>query len=227
MEQHFKHADFRAEAVEAGGKLDAHGAGAQDRQGLRDLAQVENLNIGEDTLVVGSQTREHARLRAGGHHDVAGFVGLFAGSRSDLDLAGAGQAAITLDPIHLVLLHQELDALGVLGDDLVLAVAHQREIETRVLAVDALFGGVQEPLPDVRGMQESLGGNAADVQTGAAQLGIFFDDGGLQAVLARANGRRVASRATAQDNHVICHFIFSLAGSLSVLTGTNWFREGN
>ena len=60
-------------------------------------------------------------------------------SRGDFDLAGAGQAAVALDHVDLVLLHQELDALGVLGDDLVLAVEHQREIQARILAVDAVF----------------------------------------------------------------------------------------
>ena len=49
--------------------------------------------------------------------------------------------------------------------------------------MDAVFFRMQEALPNVGGVQKSLGGNAADQQAGPAQPGIFFDDGCLQAVL--------------------------------------------
>ncbi len=71
--------------------------------------------------------------------------------------------------------------------------------------MDAFFCGVQEVLPDVGRVQQRLGRNAADVQAGATQLGIFFDDGGLQAVLAGAHRRRVATGAAPDHNHVVCH----------------------
>ena len=133
--------------------------------------------------------------------------------RGDFDLAGPGQPAVALDDVDLVLLHQELDALGVLGDDLVLAVDHQGEIEARVLAVNALFDGVLETLPNVGRVEERLGGDAADVQAGAAQLRVFFNNGCFQAVLARANGRRISTGTAPEDDHVICHgFSFSVAG---------------
>ena len=118
--------------------------------------------------------------------------------------------AVALDPVDLVLLHQELDALGVLGDDLVLAIEHHGVIQPRILAVDAVFAGVQEVLPDIGRVQQRFGRDAADMQAGAAQLGVFFDDGGLQAVLPGANRRRVAAGAAPDDNHVVCHFIFRI-----------------
>ena len=62
-------------------------------------------------------------------------------------------------------------------------------------------------LPNVGRMQESLGGNAADVQAAAAQFRVFFDDGGLQAVLSRANGRRVSTGTAPDDDHVVCHVV--------------------
>ncbi len=83
------------------------------------------------------------------------------------------QSGETLDPIHFVLLHQELDALGVLGDDFVLAVENFGVIELRILALNALFGGVLEVFPNVGRVQQRFGGDAADVQAGAAQLGSF------------------------------------------------------
>ena len=66
-------------------------------------------------------------------------------------------------------------------------------------------------LPNVGGMQERLGGDAADVQAGAAELGVLLDKRGLQAVLSGANGRRVTAGAAPDDDHIICHFIFSVA----------------
>ena len=102
---------------------------------------------------------------------------------------GTRQAAETLDHVDLVLLHQEVDALGVLGDDLVLAVEDQREIQARIFAMDAVFDGVLEMLPNVGRVQEGFGGNAAHMQAAAAQFRVFFDDGDLQAVLSRTNSR--------------------------------------
>ena len=54
-------------------------------------------------------------------------------------------------------------------------------------------------------MEQRLGRDAADVQAGAAELGVFFDDGGLQAVLAGANRRGVATGAAPNHNQVISH----------------------
>ena len=84
---------------------------------------------------------------------------------------------------------RKLDALGVLGDDLVLALEDQREIQPRIFAVDTVFDGVLEMLPNVRRMQEGFGGNAADVEAATAQFRVFFNKGGLQTVLPRTNGR--------------------------------------
>lgn len=55
--------------------------------------------------------------------------------------------------LDLVLLHEEVDTLGVLAEDLVLAVAHQRPVELGVIAVDGGFGGafiVFSIMPEVR-----------------------------------------------------------------------------
>ncbi len=97
-----------------------------------------------------------------------------------------------------------------LGDDLVLAVADQREIEPRIVAMHSVFFGMKETLPHVGRVEERLGGDAADLQAGAAQSGIFFNDRGFQAVLARANGRRIPTGTAPDDNHVVCHLFSSV-----------------
>jgi len=65
----------------------------------------------------------------------------------------------------------------VLGDDLVLAVADQGEIEAGIVAMDAVFFRVQEAFPDVSSVEKSLGGDASDVEASAAQLRIFLNNG--------------------------------------------------
>ena len=49
----------------------------------------------------------------------------------DLDPALAGERRGALDPVDLVLLEQELDALGQAGDDLVLARVHLPHVDRR------------------------------------------------------------------------------------------------
>ena len=85
------------------------------------------------------------------------------------------------------------------------------------------FGRVLEVLPDVGGVQQRLGGNAADVQAGAAQLGVFFNDGGFEAVLAGANGRRIATGSAPDDDHVISHFDFRITFAIPFLVSRFWF----
>ena len=141
--EHFENGDFRSEAVEAGGEFDADGSGTENGQRFRDLAQVQDFNVRENALRIGLKAREHAGLRTRGEDDVLGLDDfLFARGRGDFDLAGAGEASAAEDPLDLVLLHQELDALGVLGDDLILTIADAAEIEARVIAEDAFLIGV-------------------------------------------------------------------------------------
>ncbi len=65
--------------------------------------------------------------------------------------------------------------------------------------------GIHEVLPQVGRVEQRLGRDAADVQAGAAKLRIFFNNRGLQAVLAGANRRGVATRATPNHNQVVSH----------------------
>src|SRR5579871_3396355 len=54
-------------------------------------------------------------------------------------------------------------------------------------------------------MQQSLGGNAAHQEAGAAQPGVFFNEGRFEAVLSGADGCRVAAGAASNHNEVVGH----------------------
>ena len=108
----------------------------------------ENFDVGQDA-VVGLQAGQHLGLGAGGQNDVLRLdLADFGRSRRHFDgvhavLRRAGQPAIALDARDLVLLHQEVEALGVLGDDGVLALQHGGPVERgRADAFNAEFGGV-------------------------------------------------------------------------------------
>jgi len=102
-------------------KRDTNGSGADDRERLRDGGHLEDFDVGEDGIVRG-ESGQHAGFGAGGDEDVLGFERLSAFGAFDLDFAAAFDGAEACDDVDLVLLHEELDALGVLGDDFVFAV---------------------------------------------------------------------------------------------------------
>ena len=56
------------------------------------------------------------------------------------------------------------------------------EVERRLFDRDSLVGRMVGETPEFRGVKQRLGRNAADVKAGAAQFGVFFDDGGLKPV---------------------------------------------
>src|SRR5439155_15732287 len=80
---------------------------------------------------------------------------------------------------------------------------------------------MQKSLPHVRRVEESLCGNASDVQAGAAELGILLYDRCLKTVLPSTDSRRIATRTAPDDDDVVCHFIFSVAGTSSVPPGSS------
>src|SRR5207248_6282630 len=119
----------------------------------------------------------------------------------DLHLAAGLEHAGAFHDRDLVLLHQELDALRVL-------VAHFAGTLHRDAVVgfdgprfDAeLFLVTQEPR-DICGVEQRLGGNAADVDAYPAEL-LLLDHRGAHAQLGGPDGGDVAGRPPAQDDYV-------------------------
>ena len=205
----FDERDFGAEAAEDGAELDADCAGADDNEGLRHLGDGEHFNVGEDAIV-GLEAEDHFGVGAGGEDDVLRFdFALCAVGAGEVDgvnslFGGAGEAAVSGDDGDLVLLHQEAEALGVLVDDGGLAFLHGVPVEgAAVDVVDAVFGGVLEVVPELGVEKEGLGGDAADVEAGAAEDVGGFDEGDLEAELSGANGRGIACGSAADDGYVI------------------------
>ena len=123
----------------------------------------------------------------------------------DVDAAVAGQPRRALDPVDLVLLEQELDALGQAGDDAVLARLHLGHVDADRGAAerDAPVLRVLDDLQRVRVLEQRLGRNAAPQQAGAAERLLLLDDGDLQAELRGADRGDVAAGAGADHDDVV------------------------
>ena len=146
---------------------------------------------------------QRRHVGAGGDDDVLGADGLALAVIQDLDLAVADQAAEALQPRHLVLAEQELDALGEVRDHLVLAAHQGREVELDLAGLHAVLRQlVAGHRVEVRGLQQRLGRDAADIEAGAAEGAALLDAGGLQAQLRRLDGADIAARAAADHHHV-------------------------
>ena len=154
---------------------------------------------------IGGEAGQHSRLAAGGEDDVLGLEDAHGATVRDLNLAAAQQAGEALDDFDLLALHEQGYAGGVLVNDRVLAFENQGQVEHGVLAMQALLFWMFEVLPDLGGVEQRLGGHAADMEAGATELGILFDERGLEAVLAGADGSGVAPGTAADHDHVIGH----------------------
>ena len=175
-------------------------ARADHDQLFRDLVQRQRAGGGDDDLFVNLDTGKGRGFGPCGDDDVLGLVDLV----TDLDLASFGDGGPAFDPVDLVLLEQELDPLGVGVDRVLFVGLHLRPIDRRAFALEAhigkvVFGFVQH----MRGMQQRLGRDTADVQAGAAQRLAALDTGGFEAQLGAADGGYIAAGAGADDDDIV------------------------
>ena len=181
-------------------ELNAHRSGANDHQRFRNRRQFQNFSIGENRLAVDLNARQRARIRARREHRIRrldlGFLAVFL----HRDAARPGDASPAGDRFHFAFAEEKFDAFGVLIDDFLFARQDRRPIHFHIFHVEAEFRGVLEGVVNFRVMQQHFGGDAADVQAGAADVGIFLNDRGFQSVLPGANRGYIAARSAA-DNH--------------------------
>ena len=86
------------------------------------------------------------------------------------------QRAVPLGPRDLVLLEEELDPLGVLGDDLRFARHHGGEVNRCPLNPDAVLGRVEaQPFVLLGALQQGLGGNAPHIHARTTKRVVEFD----------------------------------------------------
>src|SRR5690606_26105536 len=103
-----------------------------------------------------------------------------------LHLARRGNAAFALHPLDLVLLEEELDALGVAVDGLVLEGEHLFQVELRLRHLDShTLEALARLMEEFGGMEQRLRGNAADIEAGAAEPVALFHHRDIEPELRR------------------------------------------
>src|SRR5579863_9394024 len=126
------HRHLRTEPVPHRAKLEPDHAGADDQQLARYLGERERAGRRHDALLVDLDALQPRDIRAGGDDDVLGFHHLrLAVFARHLDFPGAEYPPLAADDVDLVLLHQELDALDVAINALLLEIHHRGQIEFR------------------------------------------------------------------------------------------------
>src|SRR5580704_1182065 len=205
--QHLEDGDLRAKRLVDAGELHAHGAGADHDQRFGNLLEAEDFDVGEN-LLVRRHPRQHARNRPGRQDDLFHLEGLllaaFDGNSVNAAARRAGQLAVAADDVDLVLAHQELQSLGMLVDDPLLALLNDVPVQADAGGIlQSELGAFLYVVKDLGVEEQSLGRDAADVQAGPAQDGVFLDESCLQSQLSGANGRGISGRSAADDGYVI------------------------
>ena len=195
----FHHRHLGAEAAPHAAELEPDIAAADDDHVARHLRELEPAGGGDDLRLIHLDAGQRDAFGARGDDDVLGVVGGIAHRH----LAGGGHTAFALQPGDLVLLEQELDALGVGADDLTLAGLHLLEVERDGADIDAMLGELVLRLVEMlRGLQQRLGGDAADIEAGAAECRALFHAGDLHAELGGADRADIAAGTGADDDDV-------------------------
>ena len=201
--EEFDHHDLGTEPVPHRAELEPDHAGADDQQFLRHLFERQRAGRRHDALLVDLDALQPRDVRAGGDHDVPGLDRLRLAVGGHLDLAGAKNFAGAFQDVDLVLLHQEVDALDVAVDALLLEIHHRRQIELWRGDADAhLRKRMRGFLEHLGSMQERLGWHAADIEAGAAE-GRIFDHRDLHAKLRRAHRADVTAGPGADDDEIV------------------------
>ncbi len=117
---------------------------------------------------------------------------------------GAAMRALPLIQSILCFLKRKATPAVLAVDHPILLRHHGRQIELDARNLDAVAGkavaGLMEAL---RGEEQRLGGDAADIEAGAAQGLALLDAGRLQPELGRADRRDIAARSAADHHQII------------------------
>ena len=158
-------------------------------------------------LLVDLDPRQRRDIRAGGDDDGLGFEHLLAPSAAVTSTRpGAAIRPVPVKAVILFFLNRKPTPLTLPATVSSLCF---------IIAARSSFGGpttmpsgakrVPGLLEHFGGMQQRLGGDAADVEAGAAKGRFFLDDGDCEAELRRADGADIAAGAGADDDEIVGH----------------------
>src|SRR5262249_10041136 len=209
LRQHLNDRAFRPERAIERGELDADGAGADHQQRLWHALGDHRLEISPHQPLVRLEARQHSRPGPGGDNDVLCLIYArperalwgFGIGRLDSDLAGRIDRGLAPNYRHLVLLHQNTDAVVQAFRHAARTFHHGSRIVGHLLGRESVARGLLHVVEDLRRAQQRLGRDAAPIETDAAEVGALHDCG-LEAELRRPDRRYVPAGAGADDDDV-------------------------
>ena len=196
------HGDLGAESCVSAGQLQTDDAAADDHHALGQGLQAQSAG-GIDAVGVLLQAGDGGLSvdRAGSQNDGIGghffnrTVGLF-----DRQFAGSGEAGFAVHLLDLVHLQQTCNTGGQFLGNIVLVLDDLGEVDLQAFHLNADFLAlILDGLDQFGRVQQALGGDAADVQAGTAQM-LLFHQGDLCAQLCGADGSHIAAGAAAHHD---------------------------
>ena len=197
------------EPAKDGSELDSHRAGAEDDEALGDDLVVEQLVARDDVRAIHLETGQKPRRGAAREDDVFRLDGLVSRrSARDVDAPGPGEPGVAVHAVDLVLAEEELDALGVRGDHLLLALQDAGHVDRDfALHLDAVLLRLARGVQHLGGVEQRFGGDAAAQEAGAAETLVLLDAGDLEPQLPGTDRGDVAARSGPDHRDVVLrHF---------------------
>jgi hypothetical protein len=198
--------DPAAEVPEDRGEFQTDDAGAKNGDRLGQRLKIEDLVAGHDAVFRELDRRRHNRRGPRGQDDVGRFDPLLSAVSGDGDGIPVRKPGLdaprAVPDFHPVFVHQEFDAPEHPLHDGVFAVHHLRKGESRRLfQLDAPVFRLDDLAVKPGGFQHRLRRNAPFVQAGSPEF-VLLDKQNLQPVMGGADGGRVTSRSSADDDKI-------------------------
>src|SRR5882672_7364930 len=193
------HGDPGAEAAVGLRELEADVAAAHDDEVLGRLVQLHHRAVGQVRHLADAGEIGHERAAADIEKDPVRL------QRPALDIEGArtGEARMAADQRDVL---HPLDPIGHgvrrFLDDAVLARLDRLHVHAHLAGDEAVFAAASRRVHGARRGHQRLGGDAADVDAGAADE-LALDDRGLQSFAIQARAQRRAGLAGADDDRVV------------------------
>ena len=183
--------DVGAEALPDAGELAADDAAAEHDHRRGHPVEPQRVLGGDDPLAVDLEAGQRARVGAGGQHDVLAGVRSCRRPRPCWGPVSRPSPSTTVMPRPLI---RPVQALEQPGDDAVLVGVDAGHVDAVERRADAELLGLAGGVGDLGRVQQRLGGDAADVQAGAAELALL-DQADASARAGRPAGRRRSRRS--------------------------------
>src|SRR5690554_1231435 len=204
------HCNFGAQARPDGTQFQTNNTSANNSQTCWHGLKLQRTGGVHDHFLVNRCRRNVDRLRTGGDDDVVSLVYLAAAiAAGHFDLALGQHFAVTFNGGDLVGHEQTGNTSCQIAHDSILALDHFWHVHAHIARADTMYGKAFFGLMVFPGaVQQCLGRNTANVQTGTTQRKLvilaleLFDTGSFQAQLGSTNGGNIATRACTNYDYI-------------------------